>query len=223
MPPGRKMFVYSFLKSNDLGPGGWSQTALHINLWLFLLFSCSFMSNFFVTPTDCSLPGSSVHGISQARLLEWVSISFSRGSSWPRHQNSISYLAGGFFTTEKSAAAAAAAAAKSLQLCPTLCDPVDGSPPGSPVPGILHWSGLPFPSPMNESKKWKWSRSVVSNYWTTWEALKSLDYLLIPVCPMASHSSDSLSQNGNNSGLYFIALLWKETGYSSSRKLPPSK
>ena len=33
--------------------------------------------------------------------------------------------------------AAAAAAAKSLQLCPTLCDPIDGSPPGSPVPGIL--------------------------------------------------------------------------------------
>ena len=33
---------------------------------------------------DCSLPGSSVHGISQARILEWVAISFSRGSSWPR-------------------------------------------------------------------------------------------------------------------------------------------
>ena len=32
----------------------------------------------------------------------------------------------------------AAAAAKSLQSCPTLCDPIDGSPPGSPVPGILH-------------------------------------------------------------------------------------
>ena len=31
----------------------------------------------------------------------------------------------------------AAAAAKSLQLCPTLCDPIDGSPPGSPIPGIL--------------------------------------------------------------------------------------
>ena len=36
-----------------------------------------------------------------------------------------------------SAAAAAAAAAKSLQSCPTLCGPIDGSPPGSPVPGIL--------------------------------------------------------------------------------------
>ena len=63
-------------------------------------------------------------------------------------------------------AAAATAAAKLLQSCPTLCNPIDGSPPGSPVPGILqarHWSGLPFPSPMHESEKWKWSRSVVSN------------------------------------------------------------
>ena len=59
--------------------------------------------------------------------------------------------------------AAAAAAAKSLQSCPTLCDPIDGSPPGFPVPGILHWSGLPFPSPTQESEKWKGSRSVVSD------------------------------------------------------------
>ena len=45
---------------------------------------------------------------------------------------------------------AAAAAAKSLQLCPTLCDPIDGSPPGSSVYGFSrqeYWSGLPFPSP----------------------------------------------------------------------------
>ena len=60
----------------------------------------------------------------------------------------------------------AAAAAKSLQLCPTLCDPIDNSPPGSPVPGILQartLEGLPFPSPMHESEKWKGSRSVVSD------------------------------------------------------------
>ena len=61
---------------------------------------------------DCSLPGSSVHGIFQARVLEWGVIAFSITLS-------------------------ATAAAKSLQLCPTLCDPIDGSPPGSPVPGIL--------------------------------------------------------------------------------------
>ena len=35
-------------------------------------------------PMDCSLPGSSVHGILQTRILEWVAVSFSRGSSWPR-------------------------------------------------------------------------------------------------------------------------------------------
>ena len=43
-----------------------------------------------------------------------------------RHDRAHTYLYG-----------AAAAATKSLQLCPTLCDPIDGSPPGSPVPGIL--------------------------------------------------------------------------------------
>ena len=48
-----------------------------------------------------------------------------------------------------------AAAAKLLQSCPTLCDPIDGSPPGSPSLGFSrqeHWSGLPFPSPMQESE-----------------------------------------------------------------------
>ena len=51
---------------------------------------------------------------------------------------------------------AAAAAAKSHQLCPTLCDPIDGSPPGSPSLGFSRQeqqSGLPFPSPMCESEK----------------------------------------------------------------------
>ena len=53
---------------------------------------------------------------------------------------------------------AAAAAAKSLQLCPTLCNPRDGSPSGSPSLGFSrqeHWSELPFPSPMHESEKSK--------------------------------------------------------------------
>ena len=57
---------------------------------------------------------------------------------------------------EEEDAAAAAAVAKSLQSCPTLCDPIDGSPPGSPSQGFSrqeHWSGLPFPSPMRESEE----------------------------------------------------------------------
>ena len=47
---------------------------------------------------DCSLPGSSVHGILQARILEWVAISFSRGSSRPRARTQVSHIAGRFFT-----------------------------------------------------------------------------------------------------------------------------
>ena len=62
--------------------------------------------------------------------------------------------------------AAAAAAAKSLQSCPTLCDPIDGSPPGPPVPGILQartleWVAISFP--MYERKKWKWGHSIMSD------------------------------------------------------------
>ena len=57
--------------------------------------------------------------------------------------------------------AAAAATAKSLQSCPTLCDPIDGSPPGSPIPGILQartleWVAISF------SNAWKWKVKVKS-------------------------------------------------------------
>ena len=68
----------------------------------------------------------------------------------------------------------AAAAAKSLQSCPTLCDPIDGSPPGSPVPGILQartleWVAISF------SNAWKWKVKVksLSHVWlfaTPWTA-----------------------------------------------------
>ena len=47
---------------------------------------------------DCSPPGSSVHGIFQARILEWVAISFSRGLSWPRDWTWVSCTAGRLFT-----------------------------------------------------------------------------------------------------------------------------
>ena len=50
-------------------------------------------------PMDRSRPGSSVHGILQARILEWVAIPFSRGSSQPRGQTRVSCIASGFFTT----------------------------------------------------------------------------------------------------------------------------
>ena len=81
-------------------------------------------------PMDCSLPGSSAHGIFQARVLEWGATAFS-----------------------------AVAAAALLQSCPTLCHPIDSSPPGSPSPGILQartleWVAISF------SNAWKWKVKV---------------------------------------------------------------
>ena len=78
----------------------------------------------------------------------------SRHSGWVTHQGSGMRTELGFcdgiiyFPTN-------AAAAKSLQSCPTLCDPIDGSPPGSPIPGIfqtrvLEWGAIAFSVPTNE-------------------------------------------------------------------------
>ena len=92
-------------------------------------------------PMNCSPQGSSVHGILQARILQWVTMPSSRGSCGPRDRIQVSYVScigREFFIT-----------AKSLQSCLTLCDPIDGSPPRSPVPGILQagtleWVAISF-------------------------------------------------------------------------------
>ena len=91
-------------------------------------------------PVDYSLPGSSIHGIFQARVLEWVVF-------WV------------YLKSTAAAAAAAAATAKSLQSCLTLCNPIDSSPLGCPIPGILQartleWVAISF------SNAWKWKVKV---------------------------------------------------------------
>ena len=76
------------------------------NKWISLIIELCMCTQSYLTlgdPIDCSLPGSSVHGIFQARILKQVAISFSRGSSWPGDETSVSCipcpLAGGFFTS----------------------------------------------------------------------------------------------------------------------------
>ena len=81
---------------------------------------------------------------------------------------------------------AAAAAAKSLQSCPTLCDPIDGSPPGSPLPGILwartlEWVAISF------SKAWKWKVKVKS--------LSRVRLFVIP-CTVAYQAPPSMGFSG---------------------------
>ena len=78
--------------------------------WLFFMFNLDLLRKHVCSvaqscptpwdPMDCSPPGSSVHGIFQGKILEWVAISSSRGSSWPRDQTHDSCIAGRFFTME---------------------------------------------------------------------------------------------------------------------------
>ena len=122
------------------------------------------------TPLDYSLPSSSVHGIIQARILEWVAISSTRGSSQHRDQTPGScdscigrWMFYHWATQEANdgGMCCKSAAAKSIQSCLTLCDPIDGSPLGSTVPGILQarileWAAISF------SSAWKWTVKVKS-------------------------------------------------------------
>ena len=81
-------------------PVGYSSLLGELSLWLYICVCvlCYSVRSDSLRP-PCSPPGSSVHGILQARILEWVAISFSRGSSRPRDRTPISSTAGGFFTT----------------------------------------------------------------------------------------------------------------------------
>ena len=126
---------------------------------------------------DGSLPDSSVHGIPQARILEGVAIPFSRGSSQHRDQTQVSCIVGRHFTVWATREVTGMylvydlAAAKSLQLCPTLCDPIDGSLPGSPVPGIL------------QARTLEWVAISFSNAWKSKVYDLKLSYSLVSWTP----------------------------------------
>ena len=87
----------------SLSPGVCSNSCL-LSLWCYLIMIlCAQSLQPCLTlwdPMDCSLPGSSVYGILQARILEQVVIPFFRGSSQPRDQTHMSRIAEGFFTAE---------------------------------------------------------------------------------------------------------------------------
>ena len=92
-------------------------------------------------PMDWSLPGSSIHGSFQARVLEWTAIAFS--------------------IINTTATTTTTTTTKSLQSCPTLYDPIDGSLPGSSVPGILQARTLEWVA-TSFSNAWKWKVKVKS-------------------------------------------------------------
>ena len=135
-------------------------------------------------PMDCSPPRSSVHGILQARILEWVAISFSRVSFQPGDQTQVPFIAGRFWATREAPSFLEIAPntdperwspvcmnAQSLQLYLTLCDPLDCSLLGSSVHGILQartveWVAMP--SSRNKIVTWQkwWGWGTAFDRWS---------------------------------------------------------
>ena len=126
-------------------------------------------------PMDCSLPVSSVHGIFQARVLEWGAIAFSFSScrtSQSTH-HIVTYIGEkelGLCLILVSLTSLTSNCVCSLPLllqsCPTLCDPGNGSPPGSRVPGIL------------QARTLEWVAISFSSVLVTW--LSCTDHLIVP-------------------------------------------
>ena len=107
----------------------------------------------------------------------------------------------------------AAAAAKLLQSCPTLCDPIDGSPPGSPVPGILQTRTLAWVA-ISFSNAWKWKVKV-----------KSLSHVRLLAAPWAAAfqapPSMGFSRQEYWSGLPLPSLQWNMTQPFKKNKIMP--
>ena len=136
--------------------------SFHLSACLLSHFSCAWLCD----PKDCSLPSPCPWGFSRQEY--WSGLPRPPPGDLPDPGTQpVSFmspaLAGGLFTTSAIwEAHYLCAAAKSLQSCLTLCNPIDGSPPGSPIPGILQartleWVAISF------SNAWKWNRSVMSN------------------------------------------------------------
>ena len=131
-------------------------------------------------PTDCSPPGSSVYGILQAKILEWVAISFSRRSSQPGTEPISPALQADFWLLRHPGSPHCfmllllqllLSHISRVLLCVTPQTAAHQAPPSLGFSRQEHWKGLPFPSPTHESEKWKVkSLSHVQLLATPWTA-----------------------------------------------------
>ena len=138
---------------------------------------------------DWSPPGSSIHGISQARVLEWVAISSSRGSSQPRDQTQASCITGRFFTAKSPLGTYWVS--EVTQSCPTLCDPMDCSLPSSSVHGILQarvleWGAISFPRGSSWPRDWTWVSCIAGRFLTNL-AMREARILILEIYKILTH------------------------------------
>ena len=127
-----------------------------------LLQSCPTLCD----PVDYSPPGSSVHGILQARVLEWVAISFSRGSSQPRDRTQVSCIAGRRFTVWATRKCSISLS-RLYYVLSTVLVPRNHTEQNNPLPSWCSWSSQET-GPDEEYLLWLLSSSEITNWQTSW-------------------------------------------------------
>ena len=130
--------------------------------------SCPTLCN----PMDCSLPGSSVQGIFQAIVLEWIAISFSSGFSLPRVRTRVACIVDRHFTVWATREVLKSES-EFAQSCLTLCNSVDCSPPGPSIHGILQarileWVAISFSRGSSRPRDRTWVSHIAGRRFNLW-------------------------------------------------------
>ena len=127
---------------------------MHLSIYLYIPGICAQLCPTLCDPQGCNLPGFFVYGILQARILEWVAFSFSRGSPPPRGQTHVTCIGSGFFATEPlgksyQLSECMLSSFSHVQLFATLWTIALQAPVSLGFSKQEFWGGLPFLSPIN--------------------------------------------------------------------------
>ena len=141
----------------------------YINWYMYMcksLQSCLILCD----PVDCSLPGFSVHGILQARILEWVVMPSSRVSSRSQDWSRVSLC----LLQCQVGASPLAPPTKVAQSCLTLCDPMDYAAHGILQARILERVAFPFSRGSSQPRNWTRVSCIAGGFFTNWVIREAL-------------------------------------------------
>ena len=129
-------------------------------------------------PMDCSPLHSSVHGILQTNILEWVAMPSFRGSCWPSDWTQVSCIADRFFTFWATRETPFVVKVKVAQSCLTLCYPMEYTVHGILQARILEWVAFPFSRGSSQPRDRTQVSCIVGEFFTSW-ATREASYILL--------------------------------------------